>query len=607
MYSSDSPFLTDWYVVSVRWTILLGTSVSLALAGQITSPVNSLLLILAAWNIFLIWLAGQSRRLKYHRVLCVAIDVTISCLFFWLGGGLLGPAAWMLLLPLISSGLYFNLLGALVATVGMTIVEALDIFINGTNIIYTLIGAIITLVMGGLFGYLSHQTYTQLQEKRKKQITMRERTQRGETERLRAIYNMSSALTSTLSYKRVLDNALDLSSNALHVESANLDPNKPDMQADTAITSAVLLFKGHELIVGSARHFTQSDMRAIFPAKQGFLAKVIEEGEPVVTDNLSTDPELGQVVGFLECNSIYCLPMRNGFNIYGALIFGHPTPGYFTRERCDVLGIIGRQAVIAIQNAQLYQDLADEKERMMEVQEEARKKLARDLHDGPTQSVSAIAMRVSLARRMIDRDPHSASEELEKIEDLARRTTKEIRHMLFTLRPLVLESQGLTAALQANAEKMKETYNQAVVIQVDETLASTLEMGKSGVIFYIVEEAVNNARKHAKAAQIFVRLNSLPNQPEIAFLEISDNGVGFDVAEVNKSYDKRGSLGMVNLRERTELVNGVLNIQSAIGKGTKIQVFIPLSEDAADLLNNAHKSQQQSSPASISGKNQSDQ
>ena len=167
--------------------------------------------------------------------------------------------------------------------------------------------------------------------------------------------------------------------------------------------------------------------------------------------------------------------------------------------------------------------------------------------------------------------------------------------MLFTLRPLVLETQGLVAALQSNAEKMKETYNQDVSIQVDSQLATQIEMGKSGVIFYIAEEAINNARKHAKAATIWVRLNPLPKHPEIAFLEISDNGVGFDVAEVDKSYDKRGSLGMVNLRERAELVNGILNIQSAPGKGTKIQVFIPLTEDAADLLHNARDGQKNQS------------
>jgi len=241
--------------------------------------------------------------------------------------------------------------------------------------------------------------------------------------------------------------------------------------------------------------------------------------------------------------------------------------------------------VIAIANARLYQELVDERDKMVEVQEEARRKLARDLHDGPTQSVSAIAMRVNIARRMLEKKPQEAGEELAKIEDLARRTTKEIRHMLFTLRPLVLESQGLVAALNSMAEKLQETFGQDVQIQVDENILDDMEIGKQGVIFFIVEEAVNNARKHAQASHIWVRMRIVDKG--VALLEIQDDGVGFDVEAVTRSYDQRGSLGMINLRERTELVNGVLNIQSAPGKGTRIQVAIPLSEEAADRLHHA--------------------
>ena len=221
----------------------------------------------------------------------------------------------------------------------------------------------------------------------------------------------------------------------------------------------------------------------------------------------------------------------------------------------------------------------------MKFTKRARKKLARDLHDGPTQSVAAMAMRINIARRLVEKDPKSAMDELSKIEELAHRTTKEIRHMLFTLRPLILESQGLGAALKSMADKMRETYNQNVGVNIDEKIASQMEMGKQGVIFYIIEEAINNARKHANAANIWVRMGTF--QPGLALLEIEDNGVGFDVEAVNKAYDKRSSLGMVNLRERTELVNGLLNIQSAIGKGTKVQVYIPLTEEAADRLHHA--------------------
>jgi signal transduction histidine kinase len=319
------------------------------------------------------------------------------------------------------------------------------------------------------------------------------------------------------------------------------------------------------------------------------LKKVIEEGEPVKFNDIGYDPELGRVVALRNCTSGYIFPLRSGFNVYGVLIFAHPESGYFTTERTNLLDIIGRQAVIAIQNARLYQDLVEEKERLADVYEEARKKLARDLHDGPTQSVAAMAMRLNISRRMLSKDPKGAQEELVKLEELAHRTTKEIRHMLFTLRPLILESQGLAAAIQSMADKMMETFSQRVTVEIDERASQQLEMGKQGVIFYIIEEAVNNARKHAAADNITVRMRQV--EAGVVLLEIKDNGVGFDVKTISQNYDKRSSssLGMVNLRERAELVNGLLNIESQEGKGTNVQVYIPITEEAADRLHHARR------------------
>jgi len=431
--------------------------------------------------------------------------------------------------------------------------------------------------IGAIFGFVGTQLMQRMRLKRQQWLEAEEKKRHIQGERLRAIYELTSTLTATLSYRRVLDSALDLSYVALNPESGKdtVDP----------LVSAVLLFRGGQLQVGSARRFTNADLRVTFAGEDGILKKVFDEGEPVFSRAIGYDPELGRVIALRNCTAAYCFPLRSGFNVYGAMIFAHPEPDYFTPDRRDLLDIIGRQAVIAIQNARLYQDLIEEKERMIEVHEEARKKLARDLHDGPTQSVAAMAMRLNIARRLVEKDARAAIEELTKIEDLAHRTTKEIRHMLFTLRPLILESQGLNAALKSMADKMRETFNQNVLIHVDERIAAQMEMGKQGVIFYIVEEAVNNARKHANAPNIWVRLR--PFQQGLALLEIEDDGVGFDVEAVRQSYDNRSSLGMVNLRERTELVNGLLDIQSTPGKGTKISVYIPLTDEAADRLHHA--------------------
>jgi signal transduction histidine kinase len=190
-------------------------------------------------------------------------------------------------------------------------------------------------------------------------------------------------------------------------------------------------------------------------------------------------------------------------------------------------------------------------------------------------------MRANFVRRLLERDPKSAGEELFKMEDLARKTTKEIRHMLFTLRPLILESQGLTAALRQLAEKMHETHGQNVIVEAEPGVDDRLEMNHQGVLFYIIEEAVNNARKHAQAEHIWVRLKS---NSDVLVVEVQDDGVGFNVGAVDSNYSRRGSLGMVNMRERAEMINGLIKIDSAESRGTRIFVYIPLTELARERI-----------------------
>ena len=572
----ETPYAADWYATTLRWLVLVALTLSLALRGHLGDLPFWVLALMLLWNIAMSALATMNMRMPYHRYIVLSMDFLLSALYFWaqitLPGG---TSIWTGVIPIVTGAIYFEMWGAFIPALLFAVLQFL--FLKdplSTEILFTLIVGL----TGGLIGRFG---MTRLRTSRSVRVDADERRRRAETERLRAIYELTSTLTATLSYKRVLDSALDLGYNALN---PILDP---DEERDEKLVSAVLLIRENILRVGSARRFTNADLRATLHGNDGILKKVLDDGEAVLTQDVGYDPELGRIVALRSCSSAYCFPLRSGFNVYGAMLFAHPDPNYFTQERRGLLDIIGRQAVIAVQNASLYQDLVEEKERMVEVQEETRKKLARDLHDGPTQSVAAMAMRINLVRRMMAKDPKDAMDELQKIEELAHRTTKEIRHMLFTLRPLILESQGLNAALQAMAEKMRETFTQNVVINVDESVLEGMEMGKQGVIFYIIEEAVNNARKHASAAHVWVRLR--PFEKEIALLEIEDDGIGFDVAAVHKSYDKRGSLGMINLRERTELVTGLLNIDSAPGKGTRIQVYIPLSEEAADRLHHAKR------------------
>jgi signal transduction histidine kinase len=580
MRREGTPFVVDWFAISIRWLTLFGLSVSLITQGQFSIYLTIVFLAAGLWNFALMVLASLNRQLTTNEVFIVLLDLVFANLLFPLSGFLNSSLGWAGLLAVFSAAMYFDTRGLLwVILLSVLTLGGQAVLFSPTMEALAYVGVLVLLflVLGFTFNFLRGKMLRVIERLQEERMAERRKAEQIDEERQRVIYNLVSELSATLNYQRVLDTALDLSATALSTSTAPANH----------LVSAALLFAESEtggplLRVESARRFTPADMRIELPGTDGLLGETIDNGQSHLSISLPKDPEIRRFVALRACKSACCLPLRNGLDTYGVILFAHPNEDYFTPERQEILDIIGNQAAIAIQNARLYRDLELEKERMMEIQEEARKKLARDLHDGPTQSVAAIAMRINFARTLMDRDREEASKELVKVEELARRTTKEIRHMLFTLRPLVLESQGLTAALESMAEKMRETFGQNVIIDVDAEVLPSLEMNKQAVIFYIAEEAVNNARKHAQADNIWVRLKAV--ESDITLLEIVDDGVGFDIGSVEAAYDNLGSLGMVNMRERADLVNGVLNIASVEEKGTRVRVVIPLSEAASDRL-----------------------
>lgn len=583
MHNDRISLIFDGIVTGVRWLFIVGISLWLAAGPGIDGPLLLLLFLEVGINVFWVVLLASNWSGRVFRPLSLLFDILFANILFILFLPASKSIGWTGLLPLVTGIIYFR-------WPGFASVLALNLLIQGA-VAWFILPIQETLLQMGLYllsylavgvplTYLVHhfskRTSTGLQNSK------RNGQKKPDHERQRVLYKLISELSATLNYQRVLDLALDLSASAL----AELD------SPTERFVRAVLLFAKNdqdktELQVATARNFSPIDLKLTLPGTSGILANVLDEGRATGSQNFHQDAELKRFIALEECRSIYCYPLRAGLDTYGLLLFAHAEAGFFTSDRCELLDIVGNQAVIALQNARLYQDLEQEKERMMAIQEESRKKLARDLHDGPTQSVAAIAMRVNFARRLMEKDPKATLDELFKIEDLARRTTKEIRHMLFTLRPLVLESQGLVATLNSMAEKMKETYNQKVVIDAPVGVVQSMEQTKQAVVFYIAEEAVNNARKHAKAENIYVRLKIL--REGLVLLEIQDDGVGFDVGAVGTTYENRGSLGMVNMRERTELVNGIFHVESEPGRGTRIHVVIPLSEEAAEKIRRGGK------------------
>ncbi len=397
----------------------------------------------------------------------------------------------------------------------------------------------------------------EIEETRKRLVDMRERA--------KSFSEMAATLNATLNYDRILDAAMNIGRLSIRQDAKQ-----------RVVGLALMVGEKGILQIATARGLQPLDMHKTFAGQSGIIGKAMQEGVPVIEDGGDEDPELGVLNAFANIRTTLAIPLRAQFETYGVLVFGSTAPKAINEDHIDTLEAIGVQATVALKNSVLYANLQDEKERIIRIEENARAALVRDLHDIPTQTVSAVAMHLSTIPIIAERQPETLKDEVENIRQMALRATEEIRHVMFALRPLALESSGLTTALAQLSDKMNQTYKQPMQVDVDPRIEDLLEQEAKGTIFYLIEEAANNARKYAGAS--LIRVRGTVEGDEVV-MRVQDNGKGFEPSEVLGDYNKRGSFGMVNMRERAELVNGVFDLQSAPGKGTTIIVRVPIEDE----------------------------
>ncbi len=534
-----------------------------------TSAFSSLLLLGAAYNLVLLLLLSFRFFPQPLSSISLMVDSFLAVAFLSVSGSGDSPFLFFGLFPVITAALRFGWAVSVMTTsaiiVAYAYVSVQQVGADSLEKLFPItINGIILLLAALTSGLVGSRVIGLADKEQREEEEIELRRLRAIRERTKAIYEMASTLSATLNYERVLDAMLDVSVLGLD----ELGPLAEQM------VSVVLLFGESDLFVTASRGLTRADQARHLSGRAGIIGQAINAAEPCLTTEPGRDPELGKFVSCQYLRSAIVVPLRAGFESFGVVVFASPAADTFSPDRVELLVAICNQAIIALQNAQLYQDLLAEKERIVEIEEDARKKLARDLHDGPTQNIAAIAMRLNYIRMLLSRDPRQVDEELLKVEDLARSTTKEIRQMLFTLRPLILETQGLTAALKQYIRKLEETDDINFHLQL-QPVDDYLETDAQGGIFYIIEEAITNARKHAQATNLWVRMGIREGS---FVVQIEDDGGGFDVDNMQARYDERGSLGMINLHERTELLGGQIRVESAPGRGTRITVIVPLGE-----------------------------
>jgi signal transduction histidine kinase len=564
----------EWNICLIRWGLLACVALTAFLDPLRRLALSDLALLLVAaglFNLSVTVLLYLHLYFKAFPVLTLVGDILALIALTHLSGGANSPYFFLAVFPILVTSLRFGwhvgLLTAGIFTLSNlfqtaiaweTGLESVLLFQLGWHVLLFFLVAIV----GGLVG-----------ERVAPSVLSLRRASASEEqilpEQLKLVYEMASSLSATLNYERVMDAILDVS---------RLGFGELGMRMGESVGLVLLYDQDGRLAPASYRNLvTREDEVRRINGKKGIVTEAIASGKAVIGGAPASDPEL-RVFDSLQSNkSLLCVPLRAGFETYGVVLFGTVRRDAYTAKHVELLTLYCNQATIALQNASLYQSLREERDKIVGKEEEARRKLARELHDGPTQDVAAIAMRLNFARLLLDRDPKRAKAELERLEDLAHRTVKEIRSMLFTLRPIILETEGLVPALNQYAENLLQ--NDDLLVEIDpERYRDCLDIDAQGVVFAILEEAINNARKHAQASRLLVRLAV---ESDLFVAEVIDNGRGFDMEAVTKSYGSRGSLGMINLRERAELIGGTINIESVPGKGTRVTLVVPIAEELA--------------------------
>ena len=210
--------------------------------------------------------------------------------------------------------------------------------------------------------------------------------------------------------------------------------------------------------------------------------------------------------------------------------------------------------------------------KVIKAQEEERHRLSREIHDGPAQSLANIILKTELCEKLMDINKEEAKEELRTLRETMRISLKDVRKIIYDLRPMSLDDLGLIPTIEILIEQYIEDTGLHIELNVfgdRKKLMSIIELAA----FRIIQESLTNIQKHSRATMAFVKVEFMEKNINLV---VSDNGVGFDKNSC-RGMDKEGGYGLLSMKERVELLDGKLDIVSKPGKGTKIIVSIPIN------------------------------
>jgi len=388
-------------------------------------------------------------------------------------------------------------------------------------------------------------------------------------ENLSALNTIASVVSQSLDLDTVLSSALD---KTLEIIKAN--------------TGGILLLDEEKKLLcyrvyhGLSKEYVQN---VCYRLGEGIVGRVAQSGEAILVEDISIDP-CDIHPGLIATEGLRALasvPLRSKDKVLGVLNIASHEAHKFSPDDIKLLDSIAPQIAIAIENAKLHQEVQRKEgirgellQDIFSIQEEERKRIARELHDETSQVIASLNASLEAATGMLPAGADKTKTILRKAQALSINILDDIHKLIYELRPSLLDDLGLVTAVRWLAENNLETLGITVNLKKpgrERRLPPRIET----TLFRVIQEAVNNIAKHSHAKNTYISLQFKKN---VTRVHIRDDGQGFDVEEAIASKDRPRGLGLVGMRERVASVNGHLDIQSHPGgEGTEIIIEIPLN------------------------------
>lgn len=205
--------------------------------------------------------------------------------------------------------------------------------------------------------------------------------------------------------------------------------------------------------------------------------------------------------------------------------------------------------------------------------EEERRRIARDLHDGPAQDLTNISMRLSVVQRLMQSDPEMALTELERTNSRIVAAINDVRRLIYDLRPVAIDEIGLVSAAIQLCRRCERDWQIPFDMQTDSTADAGIVAARQIAAYRLLQEILQNVHKHAQATSVRV---CIQREQEDIVIEVQDNGRGFDPNHISD-----GRFGIVGVKERSEYLGGHIHIDSSCGHGSVFRISIPVSQSVA--------------------------